>query len=121
MGQRQTFLGVVLAGNESEFAKRNSGNDERLMMTAICQRSAAAMRAAGVKAAAVHHLLIPPSSLVSRQNSGSEMHVWRNSQFGAIHWLVKFCYVFLCELRGTAWAVGSYSIVPPARGISQKH
>ena len=30
-------------------------------------------------------------------------------------------YVFLCELRGPAWAVGSYSIGPPAKGLFQKH
>ena len=24
--------------------------------------------------------------------------------------VARFCYVFLCELRGPAWAVGSYSI-----------
>ena len=30
-----------------------------------------------------------------------------------------FCYVFLRELRGPAWAVGSYSSGPPARGIPQ--
>ena len=33
--------------------------------------------------------------------------------------LVIFCYLFLSELRGPAWAVGSYSIGPPARGIFQ--
>ena len=33
-----------------------------------------------------------------------------------IHLFAMFCYVFLCELREPAWAVGSYSIDPPARG-----
>ena len=27
-----------------------------------------------------------------------------------------FCFVFLCELRGPAWAVGNYSIGPLAGG-----
>ena len=31
------------------------------------------------------------------------------------------CYVFLCKLRGPPWSVGSYSIGPLARGISQKN
>ena len=29
----------------------------------------------------------------------------------------RFCYVFLCELRGPAWALGSYTRNPPAEGI----
>ena len=33
--------------------------------------------------------------------------------------VARFCYVFLCELRGPAWAVGSYSISQSARGTSQ--
>ena len=33
-----------------------------------------------------------------------------------IHSFAMFCYVFLCELP---WAVGSYSIGPPSRGIQQ--
>ena len=37
-----------------------------------------------------------------------------------IHSFAMFCYVFLCELRWPAWAVCSYSIGPPARGLSQK-
>ena len=32
---------------------------------------------------------------------------------------VRFCYDFLCELRGPAWAVGSYSSGPPAGGTFQ--
>ena len=32
-----------------------------------------------------------------------------------------FCYVFLCKLRGPAWAVGSYSIGPPPNEIPPKH
>ena len=33
--------------------------------------------------------------------------------------VVRFCYVFPCELRGPAWAVGSYSISQSAGGTSQ--
>ena len=36
-----------------------------------------------------------------------------------IHSFAMFCYVFLCELRGPAWAVGSHSSSPPAGGIPQ--
>ena len=35
-----------------------------------------------------------------------------------IHSFTMFRYVFLCELRGTALAVGSYSSGPPAEGNS---
>ena len=33
--------------------------------------------------------------------------------------VARFCYVFPCELRGPAWAVGSYSNSQSARGTSQ--
>ena len=33
--------------------------------------------------------------------------------------VASFCYVFPCELRGPAWAVGSYSISQSAGGSSQ--
>ena len=33
--------------------------------------------------------------------------------------VTRFCYVFPCELRGPAWAVGSYSIGQSAGGTSQ--
>ena len=33
--------------------------------------------------------------------------------------VARFCYVFPCELRGPAWAVGSYSISQSAGGTSQ--
>ena len=32
--------------------------------------------------------------------------------------VARFCYVFLCQLRGPAWVVGSYSI---SRGHFPKH
>ena len=34
--------------------------------------------------------------------------------------VARFSYVFSCELRGPAWAEGSYSISQSAGGISQK-
>ena len=33
--------------------------------------------------------------------------------------VARFCYVFPCELRGPAWAVGSYSVSQSAGGTSQ--
>ena len=40
-------------------------------------------------------------------------------QSGGVPSFLIFCYVFRCELRGPAWAVGSYSIGLPAGGIFQ--
>ena len=33
--------------------------------------------------------------------------------------VARFCHVFPCELRGPAWAVGSYSISKSVGGTSQ--
>ena len=35
--------------------------------------------------------------------------------------VTRFCYVFPCELRGPAWAVGNYSISQSAGGNFPKH
>ena len=40
--------------------------------------------------------------------------------WGVLSFMI-FCYVFLCELRGPVWAVGSYSIGPPAGEFPKKH
>ena len=39
------------------------------------------------------------------------------SLYSGFHPLVR--HVFLCELRGPVWEVGSYSSGPPAKGIPQ--
>ena len=41
-----------------------------------------------------------------------------NTERGVLS-VARFCYVFPCELRGPAWAVGSYSISQSAGGTSQ--
>ena len=50
--------------------KGREASEERLMMTAICQRSDGGGNARGVKAAAVPHLLIPPFPLVKSRRVG---------------------------------------------------
>ena len=40
--------------------------------------------------------------------------------WGVLSFMI-FCYVFLCDLRGPVWAVGSYSIGPPAGEFPKKH
>ena len=42
----------------------------------------------------------------------------KTAEWGVLS-VARFCYVFPCELRGPAWAVGSYSISQSAGGTSQ--
>ena len=65
---------------------------------------------------------IPSPGNTCQLSSTTIRHPWLvctvHTELGVLS-VSRFCYVFPCELRGPAWAVGSYSISQSAGGNSQ--
>ena len=65
---------------------------------------------------------MPPSDAANRKRElgyhRARICVKKSTERGVLS-VARFCYVFPCELRRTAWAVGSYSISQSAEGTSQ--